>query len=336
MIETDVLTYEVPNEVRAGLVAIPWPNNAPTPKLSVLGDQTDAPMPESDVLVVTWTTAEAQALADVLTPGHPSTSWVKSTRNFAADYLPHLSPISPAREEGCAATWWPTSIGSASVLCVKSNLHLSTDDATLPVRALWKQMIEDVKPKLIITTGTAGGIGAGTVEGDVLITNTARFDCRHKFAKAPFASQSFTSDTVHYPSVDMASLLKVNAARLDPVATRAPHVWGAFDVVSTDFFAFDTQDDHYGLRAYDGSARMVEMGDAVLGLVCSEDITDAPPWLSIRNASDPQIASSVGDLAAQTKQAGSIYQRLGYWTTVGSAIVVWAAIVTAISKGTFT
>jgi len=94
-------------------------------------------------------------------------------------------------------------------------------------------------------------------------------------------------------------------------------------VVTTDFFAFDTADNEYKLR---GLGAAVEMGDVVLGLVCKEDLADnAPDWLAIRNASDPQIE---GDLPPyeQKKKAAQIYERYGYWTSVGSAIAAWAVI----------
>lgn len=71
----------------------------------------------------------------------------------------------------------PTRIGSKKVLCFKSNLHMNTDGPDLPLADLWKQVIADVKPKLIITTGTAGAIGAPMKLGDVLVATSASFDC---------------------------------------------------------------------------------------------------------------------------------------------------------------
>jgi hypothetical protein len=67
------------------------------------------------------------------------------------------------------------------------------------------------------------------------------------------------------------------------------------------------------------------MGDAVLGLVCRELGSVAPGWLAIRNASDPQIDGTL-PLDEQKRAAARIYERYGYWTTVGSAIATWAVI----------
>jgi hypothetical protein len=55
---------------------IPWPAGlAPvsSPLAPVPGP--DDPLPAADALVVTWTVAEAEALADVLTPGQPKAEW---------------------------------------------------------------------------------------------------------------------------------------------------------------------------------------------------------------------------------------------------------------------
>ena len=77
----------------------------------------------------------------------------------------------------------------------------------------------------------------------------------------------------------------------------------------------------------DPLAHTEEMDDATLPLALSL-VTGLQNtrWLSIRNASDPEVPSSVGDLEAQKRWASQIYEKFGYWTTVGSAIACWAVI----------
>jgi hypothetical protein len=92
-------------------------------------------------------------------------------------------------------------------------------------------------------------------------------------------------------------------------------------VVTTDFFGFDTSNNHFGLK---GLGDVSEMGDAVLGAVTSQ--MDAPPrWLAARNVSDPQI-KAVGTIQQQAAIAAQIYKGFGRWSTVCSAIVCWALI----------
>jgi nucleoside phosphorylase len=323
---------------RAALAPIPWPADlAPQVPTPTPASSESDPLPKVDVLVVTWTVAEAKALADVLTPGHPSTAWNRYGHNYASTFVPLLRHDAPAIESGCLGVYCLTKIGEHRVLCIKSDLHLSQDGPELPVRLLWRQMIEETEPELVITTGTAGGIGAETELGDVIVTKSVQFDCKKTFAKAPFAKATFTDGALaersrnHFALAD-EKLMPVNAVRL-PSAPRTPKIVAASasapaTVLTTDFFAFDDASDSYGLRAYNAKAHAVEMGDAVLGLVCAEDLHDPPPWAIVRNASDPQINGS-GTVEEQAEEAAQIYEKYGYWTTVGSAIACWALIAAA-------
>jgi hypothetical protein len=94
-------------------------------------------------------------------------------------------------------------------------------------------------------------------------------------------------------------------------------------VVTTDFFGFDTSDNHYKLQ---GLGDVSEMGDAILGLVASELGASAPRWLAIRNVSDPQIKADGLTLKQQAAIAAQIYKGFGRWSTVCSAITCWASI----------
>ena len=94
-------------------------------------------------------------------------------------------------------------------------------------------------------------------------------------------------------------------------------------VVTTDFFGFDTSDDHYKLQ---GLGDVSEMGDAVLGLVATELGANAPRWRAIRNVSDPQIKADGLTLKQQAAMAAQIYKGFGRWGSVCSAITCWATI----------
>ena len=111
---------------------IDWPTGKePVPfELPVEPDPTD-PLPRADVLVITWTAAEMLALADVLTPGvNPRTRWYRYARHFE-EYLPEIRSGAPARAVRRLGSYHPTRIGSKTVLCVKSELHLNQDGVTM-------------------------------------------------------------------------------------------------------------------------------------------------------------------------------------------------------------
>jgi hypothetical protein len=93
-----------------------------------------------------------------------------------------------------------------------------------------------------------------------------------------------------------------------------------------DYFGFDDVKDSYGIAANDPNARTEEMDDATLPLALEGMESEGDtPWVSVRNASDPQVPT-MADLAAEKKWAAAIYAKYGYYTTVCSAIASWALI----------
>jgi hypothetical protein len=322
-------TIRTPRRV---LRPIPWPTGEQPAPHKLSNHSSDRPLPHCDVLIVTWTVEEAKALSDVLTPGFNSkTAWYSYTENFAS-YQPMLTARSPARESKRLGSYFMTKIQTKNVLCFKSELHLSTDSIELPVQTLWQQIIAESTPGIVITTGTAGGIGANANLGDVAISRKVRFDCTKTFRNKSFAQEAFTADTpLHIPTNTPVTkaLLAANSGQL-PVNSPTPAFFDDTDsytkvpgIVTTDFFAFDNIEDTYKLQEL-GSA--VEMGDAVLAMVV-QGIKDHPPaWVCIRNASDPQIKDQVS-LEEQKRKAAQIYEQYGYWTTVCSAIACWALVV---------
>jgi hypothetical protein len=307
------------------LKPIPWPKGlAPRP-----AKRQPKKLPAADVLVVTWTAAEAAALADVLTPGVESRVWARYADRWTT-YEHQLTWRSPARFSKCLGQWALSEIGGRRALLFKSDLHLSTDAESLPVRALWAQLVEAVEPKLVISTGTAGGIGTATQLGDVFITNGAKFNCQQRFRSEPFAQQRFLGKP--WKAGDQVKacgeLIAANAARLpSSLAPRTPKVStviGKAGVETVDFFGFADATDSFGIVANDPEARTEEMDDATLPLAL-RDIRSAVRWLSIRNASDPQV-KHMASLKAEQAWAEEIYRKYGYWTTVPSAIACWAVI----------
>ncbi len=331
---------------------------SPQPGLLDPAPESGAALPRADYLVVTWTVAELAALVDVFTPGISRTSWYPYDRNFASHFLPLIRSGAPARAAQRLASYCPTRVGDKSVLCVKSELHLNQDGvktgdgtATLPVADLFAQMIAEVQPKLVITTGTAGATYADHDLGDVIITRAAKFRLRQEFRNEPFADALYTCDfTIPTAMFDAADVLlaahadKLTEPDFAPPTTRyklpgdaqvlpgrrnhpALKVDGrdfpAFHpILTTDYFEFGTSTNNLA-RAGCG----VEMGDAALGMVCHGLGPAAPRWLVVRNASDPQINGKLPvSPDVQAMWAVWFYDTYGYWTTISSAIATWALI----------
>jgi Phosphorylase superfamily len=312
---------------------IPWPAGlAPKTGPNPSGGGKGA-LPKADVLVVTWTTDEGHALSRVLTPGKDSKNdYVSYTHNFAT-ISKKMSKGCPALEAKRLGTYWTTSIGGKKVVVFKSDSHLSQDTdkhlpkkGTLPNYDVWKQIIEETQAKLVITTGTGGGIGAQWEVGDVIVSPIVRFDSEKWLKSATFHDAEYTTgapETKYFAKAQ--TLFKANSGQLPKDNKRPPKIEvstsAGSSIVTTDFFGFDTSDNHYGLK---GEGDLSEMGDAVLGMVASQ-MAPKPRWIAVRNVSDPQIKAE-GTLTQQSALASHIYKGFGRWSSVCSGIVCWALI----------
>jgi hypothetical protein len=315
------------------------------------------PLPEADVVVITWTVAELRALADVFTPGVSSASrWYRYDRRFE-EYLPAIRAGAPARLARRLASYHPSRIGRTRVLCVKSELHLNQDGvrtgdgtATLPVAELLRQIIGEAKPKLVITVGTCGATFPGHDLGDVAVTRGARFLLREEFANEPFADAGYRADFT-IPRRRLTAARRVmatfapNLTEPDFAPPSIDYPWEGpalpglthrpvlridgddFDafhpILSTDSFIFGTTGN--GLEQQGCG---VEMGDAVLGMVAGELGADAPAWLVVRNFSNPAINAALPTEPVDMQAFWShwYYVTYGYWTSVNSAVATWAMI----------
>ena len=314
---------------------IAWPKGLAPKTGQQPSGGSNSPLPKADVLVVTWTVDEGHALSRVLTPGKDSRNdYLSYTHNFAA-ISAKMRKDCPALEAKRLGAYWTTTIGTKSVVVFKSDSHMSQDGPQLPNIDVWRQIIQEVEPSLVITTGTAGGIGTAFEVGDVVVSPVVRFDCTAKFKNFKFDGQPIAAahystaaaKTTHFAAA--RSLFKANAAQLPSDNTRLPKIFRvgpkalAGSVVTTDFFGFDTSDNRYKLQ---GLGDVSEMGDAVLGLVAADMGTSAPRWLAIRNVSDPQIKADGLTAKQQAAMAAQIYKGFGRWSSVCSAITCWASI----------
>jgi hypothetical protein len=313
---------------------IPWPKGLAPTADAAARKGTAGRLPKADALVVTWTVDEGHALSRVLTPGKDSRNdWLSYKHNFAK-IAKKMRKGCPALQAGRLGSYWTGKIGSKRVVYFKSDSHLSQDTKTapkagetLPNEDVWQQIIEEVQPQIVITTGTAGGIGPDCEVGDVVVSPIVAFDCLKWLRGKPFARASYKSappSTKHFATA--RRLFKANAEQLPPDNKRPPKIVRAASipkgVLTTDFFGFDTSANYYKLK---GLGSVCEMGDAVLGLVRSRATTKVPTWLAVRNVSDPQIKSE-GTLRDQARVAAQIYKGYGRWSSVCSAIVCWALL----------
>jgi nucleoside phosphorylase len=328
---------------------VPWPGTSkPTPRpLAPAPAESDdlSKFSGYDAIVVTYTSAEAAALAALFTPGHPVSSWYEYRHNIA-EYIPivtgkkapfNSTDPTDARYYHSLGLYFPCTIGKARVLLLKSGLHMDYDleavAPVIPINKMLTEVVQTVKPKLVITTGTGGGIGADVKLGDVIVAGQALFNCNHFLAGETWAHTPYTTSAVSAKALALMTpaLMKVNAAKVaaaTPIAGRAePKIWSGktAKIVTTDVFAFDTSSNNpFHLH---GLGQACDMGDAMVGQVMSQTQFKNISWYAIRNASDPQIPDSGGVTFAEAdKEAGTIYRDYGAFTTAASVIASWAII----------
>lgn len=322
---------------------VPWPAGAapqavPLSTAPAEGDDLSR-FAGYDAVVVTYTSAEAAALASLFTPGFLPSAWYEY-RHDISSYIPLVTggraPFNDrskemARYYHSLGLYFPCRIGNARVLLIKSGLHLDYDGPAVPYRRLIGEIAETVRPRLFITTGTGGGIGKQVALGDVVVAGHTRFDCVKQFSNEPWAKAEYATSAL--PAGALAAitpdLTKVNAAKVKG-GRSTPKIWSGPQgtIVTTDFFGFDDSTDYYGLQ---GLGQACDMGDAMVG----NAMQNFPQieWYAIRNASDPQIPNRGHDIEAANKQAGRIYSDYGVFTTAASAIATWAVIHAAFNKG---
>ena len=83
----------------------------------------------------------------------------------------------------------------------------------------------EVNPKLVITTGTAGGIGKQCEVGDVVVSRIVRFDCLKWLKKEPFPTPIYRTarrKTKYFAKAK--GLFKANSGQLPPDNTRPPKI----------------------------------------------------------------------------------------------------------------
>jgi hypothetical protein len=160
------------------------------------------------------------ALATVSIAGYFAYQWLNPSRGLALQL--QLEPWTLPKGGGDKQAVAEARIGSKGVVVFKSDSHLSQDvkvtpaaGVTLPNEDVWRQIIDEVRPRLVITTGTAGGIGSDCEVGDVVVSPIVTFDCQNWLHSTPFHNESFRDGAVNQCKFPIAlELFNANASGL--------------------------------------------------------------------------------------------------------------------------
>jgi hypothetical protein len=355
------------------LAPVSWPTGlAPTtvpfgshrPGEKITGPLTD----QADVLILIYTEMELQALLQVFTHDNKwndarKNAWYPYAHNF--DSFQIVPGDDKALKAGILGYLFAMRIGDVKVVLFKTELHPKADGARLPFVSVIKQLVGELAPKLVLSTGTAGAVGGQLNCGDVAITSAARFRTRVHYPSFPEISKLSENQTQLKNDVSIndkfiafagANYLSLSAPGLDQCFKELsgrpglsflkknpkPTIYTAgknnvpgaqpMDIVSADYLTVDDNNNSEGLQKL---GVMNDTDDAfaffAIGLLPS---ANQPKWLSVRNASEPQIqappfpaGTSPGKVIDTLKGiAGPIYGVYQYCTTLNSAFACWGII----------
>lgn len=320
-------------------------------------DPTD-PLPHADAVIITWTSAEWAALDHVMCdsdremPYHfdedPAwkNKWLFYSRGWdqIKDNLPSNAP---SREHQAWGRFCRVKLpaNGKTALLFKSDMHISTDGKTLPLRDLIRHIIEDVSPdlNLFLTIGTAGGSRSEDFLGTANISNTAKFDLTGDLSHYDFNHKVFTNnwtpdrrllDAVKVflmtPPVTMKDLKgladEVEGYTLEQLINKEiipdlldPKINMLYSpVLTTNGYEVGNICGNYKDYA------CLEMDDAVIAMISTEY---RRTFGIVRNISDPvQNADLPGEI--QQKWGGIIYKSYGLYTSFNGALAAWAVVST--------
>jgi hypothetical protein len=362
--------------VVVALPQITWPDNL-GPKVTPFGSYkpgekiTTALTEKADVLILLYTDMEISALLDVF---FNKSTWTTNTKKIWYPYSHNFSKFKDqikggsdnALKDGIFGYLYSLTIGTQKVVLYKTELHPKNNGKDIPFIPVIAQLVSELQPKLVISTGTAGAVGNKINCGDVVIADAARFHLREQYPSFPDLNTMSTKNTqlknsftvnkkyVQYAAANFTKLslpgltLCYNKLGGDPQYsflkknTQAPNIYVTnenpapgpepMDIVSADYLTVDDNNNSEGLQK---QGAMNDTDDAfafyAIGTLAAGS---RPRWISVRNASEPQInvppfppGTTPGKIIDTLKGiAGAIYGVYQYCTTLNSAFACWAVI----------
>jgi hypothetical protein len=293
---------------------------------------TSAVSASADVLVILYTDEEIMAFLDALT-GNPAwdpsvqATWCPYAHNFAK-FKPLISnpKANDTLAGGAFGRLSAMNIGGNKIVLYKTELHPKQDGPGLPFVPVIQQLISELSPGLVLTTGTAGGIGNRLECGDVAVCTAGRLHCQSSYPKYPAIATLTANDTVlpsartaqfnpqyvQYAATHLTALSLPGLAqcyqRLQvlpgysfvPKNTLPPAIYVSgvnpvpgpqpMDVVSADYM---TTDDTSNAEHLQSLGITTDTDDAFVYFAISlMPAAKRPPCVSVRNVSDPQVEHS--------------------------------------------
>jgi len=361
-----IITFNLPK--------VSWPDNL-QPVMTELANYSrgitikKAIQAQTDVLIILYTNQETQALLDVFTN---SKIWSEKTKKswypYGHNFSKYESEIQHQKTNALKNKIWgyllPLTIGTKKVMLYKTELHPKSNGTKIPFIPVIKQLVSELSPSLVISTGTAGAIGLKLNCGDVVVTGKSRLHVRDHYPSFPELNSLSTNNkeiankvTINKKYILHAqkNFLKLSLDGLHKCFeefngkegysflkknTKAPKIYAegitkvpgnkAMDIVSADYITVDDKIDTEGLQEL-GS--MNDTDDAFAFYAISKIKGKKPKCISVRNASEPEVVAQFDPNDSPAKKisklghvAGPIYGVYQYCTTICSAFACWGVV----------
>jgi nucleoside phosphorylase len=304
-------------------------------------------LPTADTIVMCWAECEWAALQHVFVSGSQPMAYSEANNSSWPGWSKLSTPNVP---HGVAGGYWGyyclVTLGQKDVLLFKSNVHLDETNGQSNLEQLVQLFANNVKPSLILSTGTAGGARTGDSIGTVNVVDAGTLLEKGTPATWPtygnawvptwelVQAASFTQQLMAVPTTqaDLQSLAQQFNSRygknyalgvLDPnnlcAGTPVPAVNnltpGTSLLTATSFAVANTSGNYAKFAC-------VEMDDAVIGEACKQA---GIAFGFVRNISDP-VQNAELPPSDQGHWGELVYQAYGFYTSYVGALVAWAIL----------
>jgi nucleoside phosphorylase len=304
-------------------------------------------LPAAEVVVIAWTDAEWAALNHVFCSAGGTMTYASRTRG-SWDGWQKFDKDAPSVGDW---TFWGeyrlVQLGRAKALLFKSNTHLDYPGPQY-LEKLILRLVSDVKPKLILSTGTAGGARLSDHIGTVNVVHSgALYQSKQPQSAWPVYKSAWRADWtlvansgfrhLLFPVPTTESDLKAIGKEFNafyktdyPLATlnvdslnMADPMPGINNLTATQTALLTTDSFVVGTSSGNlSNFACVEMDDAVIDKVCAAHKIE---FGSVRNISDP-AQNAVLPPAVQGHWGQAIYDCYGFYTSYNGAITAWAIL----------
>lgn len=314
-------------------------------------------LPKADIVVITWTSAEWNALDHVFL--HSSYKRSPSDDKWRMDWREHSSSASTPTIFGYFAMLEiATKSGNKTVMVYKAECHLAHAPWYKGLMNMVDAILDQAQPKKLLSIGTGGGATLEDSLGDVVVTNAGHAQlilsenenapCNNKTITGSWFPQMNQMNTIEeklfiplskvLTSEEWAYLLKefqkensgtsaIELSELINEPLKAANISNPKALLKKDKALLTT--DYYYISGPEGNDKysMLEMDDTIVGYAAQQKKVE---FLFVRNVSDTVVVGNAGgqELTKEQRKGWSsvIYSKCGFYTSFNGALTAWSAI----------